>query len=42
MLIDWSKAFDYLTHQILAAKMETYGFNLNNIELFSTLLKTKI
>ena len=37
--MDLSKAFDFLPHELLIAKMEAYGFENGSLKLFYNYLK---
>ena len=41
VMMDLSEAFDYLPHDLLIAKLATYGFNHNTIELIHSYLKNR-
>ena len=41
VLMDLSKAFDCLPHELLIAKMEAYGFENNSLKLFYNYLKQR-
>ena len=40
-MMDLSKAFDCLPHDLLIAKLAAYGFDHNAIELINSYLKTE-
>ena len=39
LLTDFSKAFDCLSHDLLAAKLDAYGFDYNTVKLIHDYLK---
>ena len=39
--MDLSKAFDYIPHELLIAKMHGYGFDLNSLPFFCSYLKNR-
>lgn len=41
VLADFSKAFDYILHEFLIAKLAAFGFNLNPMALILTYLKIR-
>ena len=41
ILMDLSKAFDCLSHELLIAKMEAYGFGINSLRLIFNYLKQR-
>ena len=41
VLMDLSKAYDCLPHDLLLAKMEAYGFSIGNLELMNSYLVGK-
>ena len=41
VLMDLSKAFDFLPHELLIAKMEAYGFENKSLKLFYNYLKQR-
>ena len=42
LLIDLSKAFDWLSHELLITKLAAYGFSRSALKLMWTSQKTKI
>ena len=41
LLIDLSKAFDCMSHELLIAKLEAYGFHLDSIRLIGNYLRSR-
>ena len=41
VLIDLSKTFKTINHELLIAKLQTYGFNKESLELFILLINGK-
>ena len=39
--MDLSKAFDYLHHDLLVAKLRAYGFDQNSLQLIHSCLKKR-
>ena len=39
--MDLSKAFDTINHELLIAKLNTYGFNINALELIMDYLSAR-
>ena len=39
VLMDLSKAFDYIPHDLLIAKMHAYGFIIDSLKIFFSCLK---